>query len=254
MDTMMCLYDMAEQYNLHNIKRNWDCFTVKDIEKLKRKKFVNFCTDVQNVEVRYDAIFLDDEIEKVEQPVWELKKWKNFLKEGGWLFFTISNIANYQVINRLLNNGTMRNISCRYTLRDLQGIIAEAGYSYSKYVTIKDDVDDNSLINCLADESVLPKEHTLFDHWYCMMISCDDPALYKYQLPYPLYVRRELGYLLRRIENDISIKSNVCSLLELCKTYNISGDDLYYAVEHMTINQENVLRVLTALLEKGVCL
>ncbi len=242
----MCLYNMAEEYNKENIKRRWDCFTVKKLNELEKKEFVNYCTDTLIGNATYDAIFLDDDIERKDSPVQMLKDWKCRLKEGGWIFLTISNIANHQVVKRLLHGCTMRKLSCRYTLRDLQDIVAEAGFSYSKYVTIRDNLKSNALLDYLTEKKLLSREHTLFDHWYCMMISCDDPAVYQYQLPYPLSARRELGYLLRRIENDIEVPSNIVDVLRLCKEYNITSEDLYYAVEHMTNNSDIVLHKLTS--------
>lgn len=237
---------MAEEYNVKNIKRKWDCFTLKKLDALGNRCFVNHCTDTLIKGASYDAIFLDDDIETKDDPVLTLRAWKCRLKEGGWIFLTISNIANHQVVKRLLHGCTMRKLSCRYTLRDLQDIVAEAGFSYSKYITIKDNLKGDALIECLAESDLLPQVHVLYDHWYCMMISCDDPATHQYQLPYPLSIRRELGYLLRRVENDIEVSLNIVEILRLCKEYNITSEDLYYAVEHMTNNSDIVLHKLTS--------
>lgn len=253
-NTLGYLYNMAEDYNRANVRRCWDCLTIGDEQELAKKSFcqtADFLTE-SSVNKKYDAVFLDDLWENEKDPVKYLCEWKNVLNFGGWIFLAMHNMAYYFLVEKLLLGEGVRKEFGRYTLSDLEEIVNMAGYCYTRYVSIKENVRSNDFIKRLQNAKVLGETHVLLDKWYCMMISPDDPAETKYKLPYPLEVRRELGYLLRRIENDIDVSETISALLNLCADNVITADDLYYAVDNMTMDTVKVMRYLISFTEKDV--
>ncbi|NRY63610.1 glycosyltransferase [Clostridium beijerinckii] len=106
----------------------------------------------------FDYIIIGDRLLLSKDPWKLLKELKNFLKPGGYIIATISNIMHYSVIKELLRGRFMynknsilnvRNYNNFFTLADIQEIFKESGYvnPYVFHYYTEISQEDNEFLN-----------------------------------------------------------------------------------------------------------
>ncbi|NRT87542.1 glycosyltransferase [Clostridium beijerinckii] len=106
----------------------------------------------------FDYIIIGDRLQLSKDPWKLLKELKNFLKPGGYIIATISNIMHYSVIKELLRGRFMynknsilnvRNYNNFFTLADIQEIFKESGYvnPYVFHYYTEISQEDNEFLN-----------------------------------------------------------------------------------------------------------
>ncbi|MFL0165522.1 glycosyltransferase [Candidatus Clostridium helianthi] len=109
----------------------------------------------------FDYIIIGDRLQLSKDPWKLLKELKNFLKPGGYIIATISNLMHYSVIKELLNGNfiynknsilNVRNYNKFFTLTDIHEIFKESGYVnpyvFHYYTDISQ--EDNEFLNNLC--------------------------------------------------------------------------------------------------------
>ncbi|NRU39181.1 GT2 family glycosyltransferase/precorrin-6B methylase 2 [Clostridium beijerinckii] len=109
----------------------------------------------------FDYIIIGDRLQLSTDPWKLLKELKNFLKPGGYIIATISNLMHYSVIKELLNGNfiynknsilNVRNYNKFFTLTDIHAIFKESGYVnpyvFHYYTDISQ--EDNEFLNNLC--------------------------------------------------------------------------------------------------------
>ncbi|NRT71792.1 glycosyltransferase [Clostridium beijerinckii] len=109
----------------------------------------------------FDYIIIGDRLQLSTDPCKLLKELKNFLKPGGYIIATISNLMHYSVIKELLNGNfiynknsilNVRNYNKFFTLTDIHEIFKESGYVnpyvFHYYTDISQ--EDNEFLNNLC--------------------------------------------------------------------------------------------------------
>lgn len=142
---------------------------VEDFEDIYTMKFkenkLNF----------FDYIIIGDRLQLSKDPWKLLKELKNFLKPGGYIIATISNIMHYSVIKELLRGSfvynknsilNVRNFNKFFTLADIHEIFKESGYvnPYVFHYYTEISQEDNEFLNNIC--SIIGNDMKEYFHSY----------------------------------------------------------------------------------------
>ncbi|WP_271810133.1 glycosyltransferase [Clostridium beijerinckii] len=155
------IYGIETNENIAKICGKMIEIMVEDFEDIYTMKFkenkLNF----------FDYIIIGDRLQLSKDPWKLLKELKNFLKPGGYIIATISNIMHYSVIKELLRGSfvynknsilNVRNFNKFFTLADIQEIFKECGYvnpyvfHYYTEISQEDDEFLNNLCSIIGND------------------------------------------------------------------------------------------------------
>ncbi len=149
------IYGIETNENIAKICGKMIEIMVEDFEDIYTMKFkenkLNF----------FDYIIIGDRLQLSKDPWKLLKELKNFLKPGGYIIATISNIMHYSVIKELLRGSfvynknsilNVRNFNKFFTLADIHEIFKESGYvnPYVFHYYTEISQEDNEFLNNLC--------------------------------------------------------------------------------------------------------
>lgn len=149
------IYGIETNENIAKICGKMIEIMVEDFEYIYTMKFkenkLNF----------FDYIIIGDRLQLSKDPWKLLKELKNFLKPGGYIIATISNIMHYSVIKELLRGSfvynknsilNVRNSNKFFTLADIHEIFKESGYvnPYVFHYYTEISQEDNEFLNNLC--------------------------------------------------------------------------------------------------------
>jgi len=150
------IYGLETNKNISKICGKMIEIMTEDFEDIYTMKFkenkLNF----------FDYIIIGDRLQLSKDPWKLLKELKKFLKPGGYIIATVSNVMHYSVIKELLNGNFMynrnsilnvRNYNKFFTLADIQRIFEESGYvnPYIFHYYTEISQEDNKFLNNLCN-------------------------------------------------------------------------------------------------------
>ncbi|MEW6698049.1 MAG: glycosyltransferase [Bacillota bacterium] len=207
----------------------------------------------------FDYIIFADVLEHLYDPLLVLTQIKKYLKPQGVILASIPNVMHYSVIKNLLlgywtyeDAGILDKTHVRFfTFNEIDKLFKNAGFSNIEYRSIvlgKNNKDDE-FIKSLASltGSNLQKQYETYQY----LIKATDLNDFSARNIYDATskelskdVARKIIFLLRRIENEISINENLSSLFQLLANNEVSVKEIIDLIQISIVKKEDIINLL----------
>ena len=194
-------------------------------------------------------------IEKITDPKALVKNAFLLLSEQGKLFCAIGNIRHWSVWKEM-ESGRWRygagdilleGICYFFTMHEMRKLFTESGYKALQIVHLQEKAPEN-IYRQLKNIGMQAVDRDL-DTLFWLLAACKSEYMSPIVEVYPLKLRWDLVFLLRRIENGIEVQKNCQALWMLCEGNNVDGDYLLTFIRQAVLHPDRVLERLAQEIE-----
>lgn len=193
---------------------------------------------------KFDYILMGNNLDNIDDLRNFLINMKTLLKRNGYLIAGFQNVMHYSVIKELINGNWFyadnkildRTNKCMFTSNDIFRIFNECGYQspyiFHWYSWVSD--EDERYISFLSSQVGKEKEYLYRTYEYAVRVkrNANEKEV--------AYIRNEIKYMLRRIENGIEEEMSRMHLMELINEGIVGQDALNEIIESDIIQKEFV--------------
>lgn len=207
----------------------------------------------------FDYIIFADVLEHLYDPLLVLTQIKKYLKPQGFILASIPNVMHYSVLRNLLlgywtyeDAGILDKTHVRFfTYNEIDKLFKSSGFSVIEYrsiVLVKNNKDDDFIKSLISlTGSNLQKQYEAYQYLIKATNSIDELAKNNSNTACKelgMDIARKIIFLLRRIENEISINENLCNLFQLLAKHEISVKDLIELILVNLVKKEDIINLL----------
>ena len=211
--------------------------------------------DIKDLELPYengyfDYIIIGDLLQDIPNPEKIIKKIKKYLKNGGYLIFTVINNLNIKYLKQLFKPVTRNNEYITFdekninllTLDKIRSIITNNEYSLEKLnaFTIEPSESEKRFIDSISKLQINNSKDVYTDYRYLVKAKNIDFERYKTE------EMVKFKQILRRIDNGYDLKENLDYIVDIYKNNKSTFiSDLEHIIEFYVLNKEDVLNKIS---------
>lgn len=207
----------------------------------------------------FDYIIFADVLEHLYDPLLVLTQIKKYLKPQGVILASIPNVMHYSVLRNLLlgfwtyeDAGILDKTHVRFfTYNEIDKLFKSAGFSsieYRSIVLAKNNKDDDFIKSLISlTGSNLQKQYEVYQYLIKAANLIDDLARNNSNAACKelnMDIARKIIFLLRRIENEISINENLYNLFQLLAENEVSVKELIDLIQVNIVKKEDIINLL----------
>ncbi|QXM06348.1 glycosyltransferase [Crassaminicella indica] len=234
--TLLYIKNIYKNANLYGIEQNQEALkiacTFADVQ----------CIDIENEKLPYkekyfDYIIFGNVLEYLYNPLKVLKCIKKYMKNSGKILSSIPNIIHYINIRNLVKGNLIYDEQAPirfFTLNTINNIFMDADYKIETITgrSTTPSEDDKKFIDSLNHmvEKNMTKQYKFQEYFIKARNNTDENTEFK--------------FLLRRIENNISIEKNTKFLVEMIYNSKLNLNTLMNIIDMNIIKKDKVLNQL----------
>ena len=200
----------------------------------------------------YHWIVLGQPLNAYRQPMRLLNGLYGLLRDGS-LLFTVENALYWKCLKQLLQKQTsslkaVQQGAASFTAADLMRCLRATKFSDVAIEAEETEPDSEAaaLLEKLQRVGFLTEARDFYTQRWHVRASKMDAAVYALQSVLSPEVRRELVFLLRRVENEIDARENMGELLRLCREKTVEAPYLAALIDNSMIHKTKLLLQLSS--------